>query len=183
MSQWGHREEVHTEGKQLLGQNHLHFCFLPSRGWAWAYQEPLLSACLFFIGGRRLFLENRPQRMCVRLDHTFNDTGPDRGGLEWTEIDKWPPHYNPHWLRQGGLGLPFGKLDEVDRKPRLRMSHQASTKSFMKQSRYLNMKQFGKGLSSSNYCKMIQLAADETRKTKSKSVAFVLNSHWALALY
>lgn len=65
--------------------SHLRFCFLP-RGWAWAYRDCLIS--LFVFHQSRLFLENRPLRMC-KLRSCFGGMSPNQGGLKLSEFDKW----------------------------------------------------------------------------------------------
>ena len=69
-------------------QNHLHFCFfLPLMAELVAYQQSVLSLCLFFTNVGFSW-KNRPLRMC-KLRSRFGGISPDQGGLKLSELDKW----------------------------------------------------------------------------------------------
>ena len=81
------------------------FLLFASHGWARAYQESVLSL-LFVFHQSRLFLENRPLRMC-ELRSCLGGISPDQGGsqIEWCLISG--QESGPSWQCQGGptLGL------------------------------------------------------------------------------
>ena len=105
MSQWGHCEEFHTRVKPASLSNHLHFCFLPLMAELALIKSPSYLFCFFFHQSR-LFLENRPLRMC-ELRSCLGGISPDQGGsqIEWCLISG--QESGPSWQCQGGptLGL------------------------------------------------------------------------------
>lgn len=111
-----------TQSETSVSVKSFAFLFFARGGWGPAYQEPFLSR-LFVFHQFRLFLENRPLRMCVRLDHAFGSMSPDQGGLKSREFDKW--------ARERPLstvpGRPHAALwqswTRQNRKPRPRLGH------------------------------------------------------------
>lgn len=80
MSQWGHCEEVHTEWNQLLGQI-ICISALACHGWVWAYQESVLSLCLFFTNVG--FSCKTGHYACVSLNHASHEPTLRHSQIEW----------------------------------------------------------------------------------------------------
>lgn len=69
MSQWGHCEVFHTGWNQLFFCQIICISALACHGWFWAYQDSVLSLCLFFTNVG--FSWKTGHYACVSLDHTL----------------------------------------------------------------------------------------------------------------
>lgn len=103
MSRWGHCEEFSHRVKPASWSNHLHFSFLLS--WLSSRLSSVRLISLFVFRQCRLFLENRPLRMC-KLRSRFGGISPDQGGLKLSELDKWARE----WPRLTVPGWPHTEL-------------------------------------------------------------------------
>lgn len=79
---WGVSHRV----KPASWSNHLHFCFCLS--WLSLGLSRVFLISLFVFHQFRLFLENRPLRMC-KLRSCFGGISLDQGSLKLSELDKW----------------------------------------------------------------------------------------------
>lgn len=104
-----HSEEFHTEWNQPLGQIICISAFSASHGWARAYQQSVLSLCLFFTNVGFSW-KNRPLHMC-KLRSRFGGISPDQGGLKLSELDKWARE----WPRLTVPGWPHTELWQARR--------------------------------------------------------------------